>query len=80
MVDVTVTQQLLVQLSQLLLQGRVMRMVAMRDRCRRRRRRRLRHPSRDPPVESGSPARQVLLQRRRGRAGVRGFILYGFAN
>lgn len=78
MVDVTVTQQLLVQLSQLLLQGRVMRMVAMRDRRRRRRRRRLRHPSRDPPVESGSPARQVLLQQ--GRVGGRGFILYGFAN
>ena len=78
MVDVTVTQQLLVQLSQLLLQGRVMSMVVMCDRCRRRRRRCLRHPSRNPPVESGSPARQVLLQQ--GRVGGRGLILYGFAN
>ena len=62
MVNVSVTQQLLVQLPQLRLQGRMMTMMMMMmRRRRRRRRRRLRHPSRNPAVESGSPAGQVLL-------------------
>ena len=58
MVNVSVTQQLLVQLPQLRLQGRMMMMMRRRRRIRRRR---LRHPSRNPAVESGSPAGQVLL-------------------
>ena len=68
MVNVGVTQQLLVQLPQLRLQGRrsrvMMEVVVMRRR--RGGRRRLRDPPRNAAVESGSPAGQVLLQSGRG--------------
>ena len=73
MVNVRVTQQLLVQLPQLRLQGRRSRVnVVVVMRRRRGGRRRLRDPHRNAAVESGSLAGQVLLQSGRG------FILYGF--